>query len=118
MKKTVNPLFLIIVTALTVIAIVIISLLPRKKTKVEILVDQQQMLLKQQQMEIDKLKQEQQKNVDADLKRDSILKSVMERNDSVRQTKIYYINQNKNEKINRINSNDFTRDSIRRAFAN
>jgi hypothetical protein len=93
---------------------VLILLLTRPGTKD---ISQTREILKQQQKELQRLAHEQQRNTIEDLRRDSVLREQLAKNDKDREQKIIYINQSKDEKIKRINSADFTRDSIRRAFA-
>jgi uncharacterized protein YoxC len=101
--------------ALVILALgVLILLLTRPGTKE---VKDMETMLQEQQKTLQRLAEGFQRNTEEDLRRDSVLREQLAKNDKDREQKIIYINQSKDEKIKRINSADFTRDSIRRAFA-
>lgn len=105
-----------IVLALLVIGVVILLwiIITRNATPTDPTVIKQ---LQQQQKELQKLSEEKQRENEANKVRDSILWAKLTENDKSRNVQLGNINRSKNEKINHINSDGFTADSIRKLFS-
>jgi Co/Zn/Cd efflux system component len=75
-------------------------------------------ILQNQQSELKKLSQQQKEIAEQDRLRDSTRWADFEKNNAQRNNQVSNYKKQSNDKINIINSPDFTNDSIRRAFAN